>query len=430
MEHSHSGQGYPGLVSSGYGSSGSLWTEKYKPKKLKEIVGQLESRGKIINFIENFSAQKKKAILIYGPSGTGKTSLVYALAHDFNYEIIELNASDFRNKYQIKDVIGNAMKQQSFFKKGKIMLIDEVDGITGTKDRGSIQELLRIIEKTSYPIIFVANDPWKAKLRPLRSKTRFIELKPLNEDEIIFLLKRISKKEKLKISADTLKAISVMSKGDARAAITDLQVLSFKNIKGKGNKEKESKEINEEINEEIKEIKKEIEITKKEAASLAGFSNREKDESIFNALRLIFKSKSALNAFDNVQNTNSDDLFLWIDENLPLEYKGKDLARAYDVLSKADIFRGRIRRWQHWHFLSYIMILLTDGIATSKKDAKQDFTSYKPPSRILKIWMNNQKQAKRKVLIKKISKTTHTSVKKTFKEMPFLESFLEIRNFL
>ncbi len=369
------------------------WVEKYRPKNLKEVVGQFEAQKRIFDFVKNFSNQKKRAILVHGSSGTGKTSIVYALASELGYEIIELNASDFRNKYQIQEVIGRAIKQQSLFSKGKIMLIDEVDGITGTRDRGGLREILRLILETSYPIILIANDVWQAKLRPLRTKAQFIELKPIEKNHIIALLYKIAKKEKLKISLDALDAISIMSKGDARAAITDLQVLASTCQKK--------------------------EITKKQVAELC---SREKDDSIFNALRQIFKNKGNVhNVFNNVQNININDLFLWIDENLPLEYKGPDLVRAYDALSKADVFRGRIRRWQHWRFLVYIYALLTEGISNAKKESKQGFTSYKPPKRILKIWLVNQKQAKRKEQAEKIAKITHISKKQAYKDLPFLE---------
>ena len=367
------------------------WVEKHRPVRLKDVVGNFEAKRKVLDFIKNFSVQRKKAIMLHGPAGTGKTSIAYSIASELGFEVIEMNASDFRTKQQIQDIIGQALKQKSLFSKGKIMLIDEVDGITGTRDRGGLSELIRLIQDAPYPIILIANDAWQSKLRSLRSKSQFIELKPLTKEDFLILFTKIAKKENIKMTNDAIEALSVVTGGDARAAITDLQVLSSLSN----------------------------EIDKKHIAKL---SNREKDESIFQALNLIFKSKSnALGAFDNVQNIDFNDLFLWIDENLPLEYQGKDLARAYDALSKADVFRGRIRRWQHWRFLVYIMALMTQGIASSKEKIKQEFTSYKPPSRILKIWMAKQKQAKRKEMAEKIALATHSSKKRAYKELPFLE---------
>ena len=97
---------------------------KYPPKTEKEIIGQDENLKQLKNFIVNFKKSKKKSALIYGQSGTGKTSAVYAIANDFGYEVIEVNASDFRNADQINQKVGNAIKQRSLFAKGKIILVD------------------------------------------------------------------------------------------------------------------------------------------------------------------------------------------------------------------------------------------------------------------------------------------------------------------
>ncbi len=373
------------------------WTEKYRPRNLNELAGHFEAKQKALDFIKNFKSQKKRALLIYGPAGSGKTTLAHVFASELSFEIIELNASDLRNKKQIQDVMGQAAKQQSLFRKSKIILVDELEGVSGTKDRGGLQELIRLIQGTAYPILLTANDAWQTKLRPLRSKVQLLELKALDKKNLVFVLSKISKKEKLKISKDAIEILASMVQGDARAAINDLQTLSFL-ASNKPNKE----------------------ITKKHVTELYSIG-REKDENIFSALRLIFKSKNALNVFDQVKNMSYDDFFLWLDENIPIEYHGNELAKAYKMLSKADVFRGRIRRQQHWRFLSYIMQLLAQGIACVKKESKDGFTSYKPPSRILKIWLVKQKQAKKHSIAKKLAKKTHISKKKAYQELSFLQ---------
>ena len=95
-----------------------------------------------------------------------------------------------------------------------------------------------------------------------------------------------------------------------------------------------------------------------------------------------------------------------------LEYKGRELARAYDLLSKTDIFRGRIYKQQYWRFLVYENIFLSYGISSSKKSAKPGFTTYKKPTRILKIWMNNQKNIKKKSISAKYAEHVHIGKKR------------------
>ncbi len=364
-------------------------TEKHKPK-FDEIACSQEAKSALKAFILEFQKQKKKACLLFGPSGCGKTSSIYALASQLSYEVIELNASDFRNKQEIHEIVGKASQQQSLFSKGKIILIDELEGISGNKDRGGIQEVVRLIELTSWPIVLIANDAWQQKLRPLRSKSLLIEFKKTDKTAVARALAKIAAKEKISASLEILEAIALVNNCDVRASINDLQMLAA--------------------------LKKPL--SKLDVASL---HVREKDESIFKALQTVLKSKATTNVFDNVQNMDHDDFFLWLDENIPREYSGQELVNAYEALSKADVFRGRIRRWQHWRFLVYIMALLTYGVSNAKKESRNGFTSYKPPSRILKMWLAKQKQLERLSIAEKLAKATHSSKKAAKKEIDYLK---------
>jgi replication factor C large subunit len=99
-----------------------------------------------------------------------------------------------------------------------------------------------------------------------------------------------------------------------------------------------------------------------------------------------------------------DDIFLWIEENLPLEYKGAELARALDALSLADVFRGRIQRQRHWRFMVYEYFLLGPAIAGVKEYNRAGWTSYRKPSRILKIWLQNQRFLRKSLSVRNTQK--------------------------
>ena len=109
---------------------------------------------------------------------------------------------------------------------------------------------------------------------------------------------------------------------------------------------------------------------------------------------------------------------------MPREYtKPEGLARAYDKLSKADIFSRRIKRWQHWRFLVYINALITAGIAVSKKEKYGHYVQYKPTGRLLKLWWAKQKAMKKKAIAEKIAEKTHTSAKGALKStLPYLQA--------
>jgi replication factor C large subunit len=91
-------------------------------------------------------------------------------------------------------------------------------------------------------------------------------------------------------------------------------------------------------------------------------------------------------------------------------------------LSRADVFRGRIRKQQHWHFLSYVNDLSTAGIAVSKDEKYHSAPTYKRTMRILKIWQANQKYAKRKQIAEKIASKTHASKKRVIQNMPYIQN--------
>ena len=367
------------------------YIKKYSPEKCSEIVGQEKAIRELKSFIVKFKEQRKKAAFIHGPSGVGKSCSVYCIAKELNLEIVEVNASEFRNKEQIKSIVGGAIYQQSLFSKGKIILVDEVDGLSGRKDRGGLLEIVRLIKTTSFPVILTATNPWENKFSSLRGKSLLIKFEELGYENIYPVLKNICNKEKIKADDSSLKSLARMAGGDLRAAVNDLQQLTSHSNK----------------------------LTKEELESL---SHREKQETIINALTRIFKAtdpKLAINIFNHVDE-DLDHQMLWLDKNLPEEYTNPaDLARAYDKLSKADIFRRRIRRWQHWRFLVYINALITAGVAVSKDKKYDKYVAYKPSGRLLKIYWTNIKNMKRKAIALKIAQKTHTSQKQVLKNIDY-----------
>ncbi|HTY43737.1 MAG TPA: replication factor C large subunit [Patescibacteria group bacterium] len=365
------------------------WTERYRPKKFEEIKGQEEIIKKVRRFFVLFP--KKKAILLYGAPGTGKTTLAYVIASESNSEIFEINASDLRDKERLKEILRPAVEQKSLTKGGKVILVDEVDGILSS-EKGGMLELLSLIDLSPHPVILTANDPWGKNLVSLRRKVEMVQLKEIDYRIIKNVLFNILKKENLLVNNDVITKIAVKSKGDLRAAINDLQTISGL-----------------------------------EDASLIKFDERNKEVDIFNALRLIFKeipTKDTLELFDSL-NMSIDDIMLWIEENIPAEYAGKELAKAYDLLSKSDVFKGRIYKQQYWRFLLYENIFLSYGISASKDVAKRGFTVYKKPTRILKIWMNNQKTARRKTIAQKYASHVHIGEKRAMRDFPVLKTIIK-----
>ena len=366
-------------------------TEKYRPKTYKELIGQQKAVQEIESFLREFP--KKKAILLHGPPGVGKTSLAIASAKEHNMEIFELNSSDLRNRVKLEEILKPASQQQSLFKKGKILLMDEIDGVTGS-DIGGVPELIRIIEKTSHPLILTGNDVWQSKFSKLRPKCKMVELKHLSMPQIVGLLKTITQSESTPENEAFLKQIAIKSQGDLRAALNDLQAYTIDKIQP---------------HENITEDKRSVE------------------ESIFNILKVLFQERQDfVNLFDNTK-MSLDEILLWIEENIPKEYSGEALAKAYQALSEADKFRGRIYRQQFWRFLVYQNLFQSAGISYAKKYPQRKFVKYERPKRILKIWLNNQKTAKKKTIAQKYAKHVHCSTKRAMRDFPLIKKILQAK---
>jgi len=359
----------------------------HKPSSLEEFVGQDEAISKLENFFNNFS--KGKALFLYGPPGTGKTSSIIAYAHQESYDLLELNASDHRNQTQLKEFLSKATGQASLFGTKKIILLDEVDGLSGLKDRGAANVIADFVKKSSFPIVITGSNVFDKKFSAIKKVSVLVEFETISAKNIFSLLERFVFKNSLEIDKESLKQIARHANGDARAALNDLFTLAI--------------------------------ISESEVDDV---SIRKKTISISKALIPIFKSrdpKIVFGSFDNVEE-DLDKIFLWVDQNIPREYlDSKNLANAYEILSRADIFFGRIRRWQYYRFYVYCYLLLSVGIALAKDKKSSVIPNYSQPSRLLKYWQKNMQFAKRKSIIEKLASKTSISKNRALKDsFPFL----------
>jgi len=177
------------------------FVDKYFPENIDALVGLGETVSKIVEFLDNFRKEKKKALLLVGPEGGGKTCSVYAIAKTKGYEVVEVNASDKRNAENVRTIIGSASKQATLLGKPKIILIDEVDGLHGNSDRGGVKEINNIVKNTSFPIIMTANNAYNAKIKSIKANVKVVNVKRRSYWSIYNLLKFVAAKEAINLSA-------------------------------------------------------------------------------------------------------------------------------------------------------------------------------------------------------------------------------------
>jgi len=362
------------------------WIIKYRPKRIAEVVNQEEAKAKFVEWLKRWPNVPKKAALLYGPPGCGKTSLVEAAANEFGYEVLEMNASDFRRRTDIERIAKRAATASSLFgKKRKIILLDEVDGIAGREDLGGLEAILQLIKITPTPIVMTANNPWDQRLKPLRDVSELIQFKRLSKRDVVRVLRMICEKEGLVCEEAALEYIAEKSEGDLRSAINDLQAVG----EGYGK------------------------VTLSLVRELVKPRDREHDP--FETLRNIFSAKYAWQAKMALSQSQLDyeQAKLWLLENIAYQYTDiEDLARAYEALSKADVYLGRIIKTGDWGLLAYAIDLMTAGVAMAAKNNPRDkyrWVKYSFPQRLLMLSKTKDVRAIRDDIARIVASHLHIS---------------------
>ncbi len=373
-----------------------LWVEKYRPKRVAEVVGNQKSVKAFVEWMRSWELgkPKTKAVLLYGPAGVGKTSLVLAYAREHGYDVIEVNASDWRNQERMNAVVGESSQQATL--EGttkKIIMVDEVDGIAGQEDAGGLSALRKIIDITRVPIALIANNPWDPRLASIRNRCLMLEFRRLGKRDVIKRLREICRMEGIEATDEALKALAERSEGDLRSAINDLQAIAV------GRKRIDS-----------------------DAVAVLGERNRVKQ--IFEALRIIFNAKSlraARAALEGLE-VDLDMVYTWVLDNAPLQIPDpEELAQAYEMLARADIFLTRMKRLQRWRLMRYAIPLMTGGVSLTRKTRPRGFVKFAFPSKIRLMQKSKEERELRQSIASKIAKRLRLSRAKAMKDvLPYL----------
>ena len=356
-----------------------LLTEKYAPRKMDDVLGNDEARIRIRQWILSWIAGKKQMpLLVCRPPGTGKTALAYAMKHEYDLDIIEMNASELRNKDRVEKIMHGSLLAGSLFGNGKIILIDDVDSLAGRKDSGGSLAINQMLKEPACPIYLTAGDPWDKKLSTIRNSCETVNMKKVGKVTVRKHLEKIAKKEGIEISEEKIAQITETSGGDVRAALNDLQANHI----------------------EVRDIEKDI----------------------FNRIRGLFKATTYEKAKEAMDGDIDYDLLkLWIDENIPYEYeKAEDVDRAYRMLARADVFDGRVKQ-SRWQLMRYSIAIATAGVALAKEKQYYKFTKYMFPGYLRSMGASKEKRAMLKELGKKIGEKTHCNKKEALEYLPLLK---------
>ena len=319
------------------------WAVSFRPRTIADIADNREAVNELKLWLRSWEKgiPKERAVFLHGPPGTGKTSSVHVLAEELGFDLLEINASDYRTRTRMEELIGRAATQNiTIFGKRRLILFDEMEGVSGREDQGGISAISDIIKTTRVPIILIATalaEDNEEKFRPLRDKTQAIEFKPIPTLDVYAKLERIARELKLDAPPDALEALAIHCEGDLRSAINDLESIA----RGKG---------------------------AVMVADIESLSKRDRQEYTPTIVHNIFTAKTLNEARRAINQAyvGHEELFDWIYENLPLILDDKeDLAEGLEALARADVYAKRARI-SSYRLQKYMFNSMTGGVALSR----------------------------------------------------------------
>jgi replication factor C large subunit len=237
----------------------------------------------------------------------------------------------------------------------------------------------RVVKAANQPIVLIANEFYDMS-NGLRNACQDVEFRDVSKRSIVPVLRDICRQEGIEFEDEALDAIAEETSGDLRSAVNDLQALA--------------------------------EETEVLTADAVVTSERDRTEGIFDFLDDVIKhadAETALKGSYDVDET-PDDLLNWVEDNVPKDFYGDELADAYEFLSNADRWLGRVRATQDYSYWRYAGDNVAAGVPAARQHDHGGWTRYGPPSYWSKLGRTKGTRKQRDAIARKIAERSGTSI--------------------
>ncbi|MGI0005166.1 MAG: AAA family ATPase [Nitrososphaera sp.] len=337
-----------------------MWSEVHRPKRIEQMMGNEDARLAILKWLGGWVSGAKPLLMI-GPPGTGKTTAVHALARQFDYDLVEMNASDARNREGIEARIKPIFANTGIFGRKIMLFLDEVDGISGREDSGGLDALVDLIKEPTVPVVMAANAK-SAKTKELAKACKVIEFSPVPPRLLLLFLDHVLESEGVKLGPGDRVSIVNNSRGDIRAMLNGAQ---------------------------------------SRAAGYATVSNSDVIEvDVADAINGYFAAagkENAVQALARADATFPDpryqggdaearrrDMMAALFSSIVSAHLDQDsLAGMLDTLSRADVVVGRVSRKRHWSLLRYVRDMLSHGLYEKSRGKGIKYSQYAMPWQVM-----------------------------------------------
>lgn len=379
------------------------WTEKYRPHGLEDVVGNPKAVEELKAWADAWENGRptKRAVVLIGTPGTGKTSAALALARDYKWDVVEMNASDQRNAEAVKNIALRGALGETFSPTGeflstkhgkmKLIVLDEADNISGKEDKGGVPAIVELVRTTRQPVILIVND-WYGltkKSSVLKTQTEQIKFAKIKTVTVRGVLRKIAKDQGIKVTDRALELLAEASGGDLRSAVRDLQAVAT------GRQE----------------------VTELNTTVVAA---REVEKTMYGVMDDVFKSTDAKKARNQMWDVDEppETKLLWIEENLPIAYRDHlDLYRGMRELARAATFLGRVQRRQHYAFWSYAGDFVSFGVCAAKRKEIHGYMRYSFPMYLMKMSRSKGNRNIQSAISLKLGGVTHLSSKQVRQDL-------------